>query len=184
MTTGRIVIGGVDKDAAFTIGRRIALRARHVVRDALDSSGECDASVDVKFQPEGGPIVSAAVRTSDPTLDVAVLDLRDDVDNWVKCGRAIRGIKWKIDARPRDSDPALTGTITDPRRPLRNAAGFDAELLQLLVEQNVGDFQGYSGSSVCVNYIRQEMATTEASSLASLSNRQDGGPHLQQAADR
>ena len=42
----------------------------------------------------------------------------------------------------------LRGTVTDPHRRLKNDAGKETTLIQLWVEQEIGDYRGYSGSPV------------------------------------
>jgi len=44
----------------------------------------------------------------------------------------------------------LTGTVTDTARTIHNDQGHQAELVQLHVDQDLGGFNGYSGSPVWV----------------------------------
>ena len=53
-----------------------------------------------------------------------------------------------METRPKANDAALSGTVTHPHRRMRNEAGNETTLIQLRVEEDLGDFQGYSGSPV------------------------------------
>src|SRR5262249_6763246 len=63
-------------------------------------------------------------------------------------GLAVPGAMWRVETRPGRRDPALTGTVTDPHRPLENAGRHETTLVQLLVDQQLGSYRGYSGSPV------------------------------------
>ena len=56
--------------------------------------------------------------------------------------------QWRVDTRPRSWRPVLRGTVTEPHRRLKNAAGKETTLNQLWVEQQIGSYRGYSGSPV------------------------------------
>ena len=102
----------------------------------------------VEYEPEGAkpiPVIRVEVNTG---LDVAVLHLQRTGPTVLPVGLAVAGAKWRVETRPEASDPILTGTVTDPRRRMRNQHGTETTLIQLLVEQELGDYQGYSGSPV------------------------------------
>jgi hypothetical protein len=63
-------------------------------------------------------------------------------------GLITTGAEWRVETRPRASDPTLTGTVTDPCRRLQNQHGTETTLVQLWVREELGDYQGYSGSPV------------------------------------
>jgi hypothetical protein len=58
------------------------------------------------------------------------------------------GSAWKAEPPPGGTDPMLTGTITTTSLSIANARGHDVRVLQLHVEQELGDYHGYSGSGV------------------------------------
>jgi hypothetical protein len=96
---------------------------------------------------------SPVTRTDrDPVLDTAVLHLARDAPDVTpvvpKLETVSSGMPWRVDAQPRSDAVALTGTVTAVRRDWRNQAGEPTQIMQLLVEQSLGDYRGYSGSPV------------------------------------
>jgi WD40 repeat protein len=168
---GRVLVDGRDAGSGFAVADGCALTAGHVVRSAtektldgqqvpvvepgepavvcvLDGGKPALARVVVQYQPEGAepiPVTRIEVSTS---LDVAVLRLRQSAPAVLPAGTVTTGAEWRVDSRPRASDPALTGTVTDPARRLRNQRGEETTLVQLWVREELGDYQGYSGSPV------------------------------------
>ena len=80
-----------------------------------------------------------------------MLHLRRSAPAVLPVGPTTIGAQWRVETRPGASDPALTGTVTDPHRRLRNQRGEETTLVQLRVEQELGDYQGYSGSPVTLS---------------------------------
>ena len=78
----------------------------------------------VEYQPEGGepiPVTRIEVSTG---LDVAVLHLQRPAPAVLPPpGRSRPGQSGGWKPGPKPSDPALTGTVTDPHRQLKNRAG-------------------------------------------------------------
>ena len=168
---GRILIDGQDEGSGFAITDGRTLTAGHVVRPltgklaggqqrvagerpepavvcVVDRGEPYPVKAVVEYQPEdAGPIPVTRVEVS-TGLDVAVLHLQRPAPAMLSAGQATIGAQWRVETRPRASDPALTGTVSDPHRRLRNQRGEETTLVQLRVEQELGDYQGYSGSPV------------------------------------
>ena len=168
---GRILIDGQDEGSGFAVTDGHVLTAGHVVRPVtgklaggqqhpageppepavvcvVDRGEPYPVKVLVEYQPEdAGPIPVTRVVVS-TGLDVAALHLQWSAPTMLPAGPTTIGAQWRVETRPRPSDPALTGTITDPHRRLRNQRGEETTFIQLWVEQELGDYQGYSGSPV------------------------------------
>jgi WD40 repeat protein len=103
----------------------------------------------VEYQPEGAapiPVTQIEVSTS---LDVAVLHLQRPAPAVLAAaGQATDRAPWRVETQPDPKAPVLTGTVDDPHCQLTNEAGKKTTLIQLRVKQQVGDYQGYSGSPV------------------------------------
>jgi hypothetical protein len=144
MTIGRVLAHGRDRGSGFVIatgpGRssRVVLTAAHVV------GGSGAASLEFRI---GDRTVAVERAESDEDLDVAVLHLVEEVDGFV-AARARERLAWQVDARPRANDARLTGIVSDTERPFSKERGPDIHVLQLLVDQVLGDYEGYSGSPV------------------------------------
>ena len=171
-SAGRVLVDGQVAGSGFAITASRALTAGHVVRPVIEKLPSDPRSPDVEspeptlvcvcdrgepgrvraavvYQPEDAepiPVTRMEVNTS---LDVAVLHLQRPAPavlpvEWP----ATLGAEWRVDTRPKASDPALTGAVTDPHRRLRNQSGTETTLIQLSVREDLGDYQGYSGSPV------------------------------------
>jgi len=146
----RVSVNGRDAGAAFAIGPRLALTARHVMRAATDCDGRPGPEHRVELVPEGHPSRPVTACTSDGALDVAALHVADDVPGWIPVGAAQDDVRWRVAGRPRADDPGLSGRVTFASRVVRNADGHDVPMMQLHVDQQLGDYAGYSGSAVAV----------------------------------
>ena len=114
----------------------------------VDRGEPCPVRAVVEYQPEGAepiPVTRIEVNTG---LDVAVLHLRRPAPAVLPVGPVTTGAEWRVETRPKASDPALTGTVTDPHRRLQNQRGKETTLIQLWVREELGDYRGYSGSPV------------------------------------
>jgi NB-ARC domain len=138
--TGRVVAEGRDRGSAFALAPRLVVTANHVVRDV--------SGWPVTFVPDGGEPIRARRIDGDDVLDVAVLELERDVERTLPMGVAAGRPAWRIETRPRSSDPVLSGRVVHTARPVVNAGGSEVELIQLHVDQQLGDYRGYSGSPV------------------------------------
>jgi WD40 repeat protein len=167
---GRVLLNGKDKGSGFAITDSLALTAGHVawsekipggghrpgagpsslaVVYLVDRGEPATMPTVVEYQPAGAepiPVTRVEVSTG---LDVAVLHLQRPAPTVLPAaGQVTTGQQWRVDTRPDPGAPVLTGTVTEPQRQLKNAAGKETTLIQLWVEQEVGSYQGYSGSPV------------------------------------
>jgi WD40 repeat protein len=102
----------------------------------------------VEYQPEGTEPISITRIEVNSGLDVAVLHLQRSAPAVLPVGQVTIGAEWRVETRPKASDPTLSGMVTDPRRRLRNQRGEETTLIQLWVREELGDYQGYSGSPI------------------------------------
>jgi hypothetical protein len=140
MVVGRILADAKDRGSGFALAPRVAVTANHVVR------GRAAGSLHLALGD--GRSVPVDRVEGDETLDVAVLHLGEEVPEVLAVGRAVAGADWRVEAQPRGNDPLLTGTIDTLRRRFINAEGHETEVMQLRVDQQVGDYEGYSGGAV------------------------------------
>ncbi len=140
MAGGRILVQGKDEGSGFALTPRVVLTANHVVRNREAPS--------LQFATEAGRRVPVERVERDDDRDIAVLHLSEDVPDVLRVGHAVERAAWQVETRPRGNDPQLTGTVSAARRPFKNAQGHETDVMQLLVEQELGDYRGYSGSPV------------------------------------
>jgi len=140
MAGGRILVQGKDEGSGFALAPRIVLTANHVVRNR--------EALSLQFATEAGRLVPVERVERDDDRDIAVLHLGEEVPEVLTAGHAVEGAAWQVETQPRGNDPKLTGTVTATRRPFVNAQGHETHVMQLLVEQGLGDYRGYSGSPV------------------------------------
>lgn len=168
---GQVLIDGRATGSGFAITEGRALTAGHVVRVVTEKmpSGQQLAVIDppeptvvcvrdrgqpglvhavVEYRPEGTEPIPVTRIEVNSALDVAVLHLQRSAPAVLPVGPVTTGADWRVRTRPRASDPTLTGTVTDPERRLQNQRGEQATLIQLWVREDLGDYQGYSGSPV------------------------------------
>jgi hypothetical protein len=136
--------------SAFAIAGDIALTAAHVVRGL--------EAVDVVFEPchtnsvDLGLVDVAAIEVAaidvDESLDAATLRLRRPFKTSTRIASATPGLRWTVTTRPTASDPQLTGEVEATERIITNERGHNVAVIQLLAEQDLRDFHGYSGSAV------------------------------------
>jgi hypothetical protein len=148
VTIGRVSVDGAAKGIGFAIGPRLALTARHVVIEALDESDHQKPGCKLKLLAPDGATYDAEIQTCSRRLDIAALNLASDVATWLRAAQPQDGVQWRVDSRPRDDDPMLTGQVTTSARQLVTEAGEEAVLMQLQVQQSLGDYGGYSGSPI------------------------------------
>ncbi len=115
------------------------MTADHVIRGCEVAS--------LEFVTDTGRAIRVERVESDDELDVAVLHLTESVDGFV-AARARDRLDWLVDARPRANDSRLTGLITDARHPFSKDRGPEFPVLQLLVNEELGSYKGYSGGPV------------------------------------
>ncbi|WFE26337.1 hypothetical protein O7623_23815 [Solwaraspora sp. WMMD791] len=81
-------------------------------------------------------------------LDVAALWLAAPEVRALRAGAAGVDTRWIVTSRPADNDPQLTGRVVATNRDIVNGGGAVVSMLQLDVDQALGDYGGYSGSAV------------------------------------
>jgi hypothetical protein len=138
---GRVLVGGRDAGAGVALGPRTVVTASHVLARR--------AGLPVAYQPaDGGAVAVEAEAMVDVTLDAAALRLGEDLGGWLPVAPAVEGDDWVVESPPPGNDPTLSGTISDAGLRIENASGVAVEVLQLRVDQLLGDYRGYSGSGV------------------------------------
>jgi hypothetical protein len=143
MAVGRILVNGSDEGSGFTLNGAVAITAGHVVRDQKAES--------LQFMHESRNVAVDKLE-ADEELDVAVLHLKENlIVGPFLIGRPVEKAAWEITGQPRANDPKLTGIISGVNLPFQNAQEHETRVLQLLVEQILGNYQGYSGSPVVLS---------------------------------
>ena len=138
---GRVLIGGEDAGAGVALGPRTVVTASHVLGRR--------ANHPVDYQAADGTVIPVDAETeADESLDAAALRLAEDLDEWLPVAAAVEGGDWVVDSPPPGNDPTLTGTISKVGLRMENARGMPLDVLQLRVDQLLGDYRGYSGSGV------------------------------------
>ena len=148
---GRVRVGGRDRGAGFALDRGLVVTANHVVRDRGNKP--------VEYVPAGGEAVGVARVQADVDHDAAVLWLAGEVGESLPTSTAVRGAGWRVASPPPGgNDPELTGTVTTDRMTIQKATGQRVEVVQLSVNEQLGDFGGYSGSAVLDSLGRAALA--------------------------
>ena len=137
--TGRIIASGRDVGTGFAVTPRVVLTAGHVVRERSARS--------LQFVLADHDPISVTDSTIDEALDVGALRLTDDVPATPLMGRS-QGARWIADAQPRSNDPQLDGVIKAAKWSFTNKRKHQVDGIQLDVEQELGDYSGYSGSPI------------------------------------
>ena len=138
---GRVLVGGRELGAGFAVGPRLVVTACHVVGGRKDKP--------VVYVPAGGQPVHVERVQDDNGHDAAFLWLASDVAEFLPVAVAVQGAKWRVESPPAGgNDPPLHGTVKTARLSIRNADGQQVEVVQLEVDEQLGDFGGYSGSAV------------------------------------
>ena len=133
---GRVLSSARDEGTGFAVCPRVAVTACHV---AVDDT--------LRFAVRDHRIAVERVER-DEALDVAVLHLAEDAPAALPVGRAAPEARWRVEARPRDNDPLLTGIINAIGWEITNQGGHDVHVIQLHVDQSLDWHAGYSGAPV------------------------------------
>jgi len=162
MAVGRILLNRKDKTGkdktdllgcgfalATTLGApsRVVLTAYHVIVADKQRNVMYETS-SLRFATEAGRMIPVFDVQVAEDLDIAVLHLSEEVREGLAVGHAVEGAAWQVEAQPLGSDPKLTGTITATRRRFTDDRGHETHVVQLLVDQRLGEYEGYSGSPV------------------------------------
>ena len=137
---GRVLVGGKDCGAGFALGPRVVVTANHVVRNCGDKP--------VAYVPITSEPIAVEKLRQDPSLDAAVLTLASDLGEFLPVCAAVAGAEWRVMSPLSGGDPELHGTISTARRTIQNASGATVDVVQLHVNEELGDYGGYSGSAV------------------------------------
>jgi hypothetical protein len=140
MTDATILLGpdGRPSGSAFVWSPGVVITANHVLK------GKPADRVQVQV---GDDVRAVTAVESDPSLDVAVLAASGAVPPLLSAAAAVDD-RWVVTSRPASNDPQLDGRVTATGRIIVNDGGAEMAMLQLDVEQPLGDYGGYSGSAV------------------------------------
>ncbi len=155
---GRVRVGGRDRGAGFALAPGRVVTANHVVRDRGDKP--------VEYVPAGGEAVGVERVQADVDRDAAVLWLAGGAGEFLTAAAAVRGAEWRVvSPPPGGNDPELHGTVTTVRTTIQKAADQRIEVVQLEVNEQLGDFGGYSGSAVLDSLGRAQALLVEQKPL-------------------
>ncbi|WP_341720348.1 hypothetical protein QQG74_11900 [Micromonospora sp. FIMYZ51] len=143
MTDATILLepDGRASGSAFLCLPEVAVTAAHVL------AGRPAPQIRVRAggQPAAVPVERVEYAAE---LDVAVLWLATATARALRTGTGGVDTRWIVTSRPAANDPQLSGRVAATRRDIVNAGGAPVAMLQLDVDQALGDFGGYSGSAV------------------------------------
>jgi KAP family P-loop domain len=171
VTIGRILMNDQDRGAGFVLFPGVVVTANNVVRGG-------DAAT-LTFARLDGSKFQVVELEGDENLNVAVLRLAEAVPSQLRVGRATQGAAWGVEAQPRGNDPALTGTIDITDKWVVNSKGHTVEMMQLRVEQELLNYEGYAGAPVILQSSRQPVVGVLAEQL---NERQASRPGQPQSA--
>lgn len=142
--TGRLWYHGYDAGVAFALTSSVVVTAWHVIRDLPGLP--C-------YLPDHGESIPVEEIDKDEQLDVAVLRLGGSVPAKLAVSKEKLEpyARWRIDTNPLGNDPGLRGKVEAYDRQMRTEKGYEAHLMQLRVDEGLGDFFGYSGSPVLLD---------------------------------
>ncbi|WP_433718569.1 S1 family peptidase [Microbacterium laevaniformans] len=140
MAAVQVLIDSAVVGQGTAIAPDVILTARHVVAEAHADSLIVIDSDGLSHRVHG--------VTSHVGIDIAALRVEPPLSGSANVGDAITASRWTTFASSPTSGPSLTGTVAVARRSFTAADGQVIEAAQLTVEQDLGDFHGYSGSGV------------------------------------
>lgn len=141
----RIIAGDKDLGGGFALNPTSVITANHVIHGRIPD--------DLHVLLEDGEKINVKSVEGDDVLDAAVLILDCGVKpNYVlSVGEAKERERWIVDTQPLSNDPRLSGVIDSIRREYTNSQGHRTHGLQLLVNQIMKNYGGYSGSPVMLD---------------------------------
>ncbi|MGA4837423.1 trypsin-like serine protease [Streptomyces sp. G45] len=137
--------GDLALGAGFLLTRCFVVTADH----CLKSLAPHDDRVSVEV--EGGLVVEGRVRQRVPEADLALVEVCDPSALPLRLPQADlarRGDDWRGLHRPSLDDPHLGGTVDAHTVDYACEGGGRIEALQLIADQALGDYSGYSGGPV------------------------------------
>lgn len=140
MAVVQVLVDGAIVGQGAAVAPNTILTARHVVAEAHVDS--------LKVIGADGSSHRIHGVTSHDGIDIAALRVEPPLSAFANVGDAITATRWTTFASSPVSGPSLTGMVTVARRPFTAADGQIIEAAQLTVDQDLGDFHGYSGSGV------------------------------------
>ncbi|MFI6567418.1 trypsin-like peptidase domain-containing protein [Streptomyces sp. NPDC050534] len=140
----RIRAEGMYKGAGFRMTRQFVLTAMHCLRDLSKEAR-------LELELPDGAVMHGRLRRSAPQADLALIaieessarDLRPAATDWPR-----PNARWRVTYSPPGDNARLTGNVTDEPYDFHKAEGVTYKGFQLTVEQELKNFQGYSGSPV------------------------------------
>jgi hypothetical protein len=143
MTDATVLLDAVGRESgsAFLCPPGVGITANHVLK------GRPADRIRVRGAK---PAESWPVREidRDERLDVAMVTLAGPRPAPLLAADAAVDDRWVVTSRPAPNDPQLTGRVVATDRLIVNDGGTELAMLQLDVDQPLGDFGGYSGSAV------------------------------------
>lgn len=142
----RLHADGVYRGAAVILTRDLAVSAAHCVRGVPEQVWSEDLVAD---SPTAGDRRFRVIEVSEP-FDLALLELDPPFDIEAALPIAApsrRGDDWYAPARPKQSDPELTGKVVCTLS-YECSTGTAVRAVQLKADTSFGEFEGYSGGPV------------------------------------
>jgi hypothetical protein len=176
MTDATILLGPDERPSgsAFLWSPGVVITANHVLKDRPVDP------VRVRIgNPRGGagPTAAWPVTTvdRDKNLDVAMLTVDATQRAPLFAADAVVDERWVVTSRPAVNDPQLAGRVAATDWFIVNDGGAEVAVLQLDVEQWLGDFGGYSGSAVRLHSRRNTVLGVLCEQVHSRIRPADGG---------
>ncbi|MEU9336048.1 trypsin-like peptidase domain-containing protein [Streptomyces sp. NPDC048290] len=129
----------------FFLTRRYVVTALHCLRGLTSPDGRLDVVL------TDGSRLAGEVCRRDEDADLALITIAAAYDvrlSIPRAGTARRGDDWHAPYRPEAIEPVLGGKVDDGTADYPCEGGAVIQALQLTVDQQTGDYSGYSGGPV------------------------------------